>query len=392
MPQSRNKKLSFIIELLKADSASGILLIICVVVSLLLANGPLSITYNNILHFKTTIPFVHAEAIDFTEFINDGLMSIFFLFVGLEIKREIKDGQLSTTKQAALPVFAALGGIITPACIYTFFNFKTSTHAGWAIPTATDIAFAIAILSILGKKVKLSHKIFLKALAIVDDLGAIVIIMFFYSAGVNWVSLSLAFGVFALQFTLNRLKVNILTPYLLLGILLWYFIHKSGVHPTIAGVLTAFSIPHLPQNSLIEKLEHSLVNSVNFIIMPLFAMANTDIVISANSFNGFLTPIAAGIILGLVVGKPLGITLFTWLSVKLKAAALPAYTNYKQIAGLGILGGIGFTMSIFITLLSFGNVEIQNDAKLYILAASVIAAVAGYIVLNSLHKKHILAN
>lgn len=387
MAESTHKKLPFIIELLKADSASGVLLILCVIISLLLANGPLSIAYNNILHFHTAIQLVHAQPVDFTEFINDGLMTIFFLFVGLEIKREITDGQLSTAKLAALPVCAALGGIMMPALIYTAFNHSSDKAGGWAIPTATDIAFAIAILSILGKRVKLSHKIFLKALAIADDLGAIIIIVVFYSSGISLINIAAAFGIFAIQFLLNRLRVNILWPYLLCGAVLWYFIHQSGIHPTIAGVLTAFTIPHRPQNSLVEKLEHALVNTVNFLIMPLFAMANTDIIFRDLSISSFISPVAAGIILGLVIGKPIGITLFTWLSVKLKIAQLPGSTNYKHITGLGILGGIGFTMSIFITLLSFNNEALQNSTKLFILAASVIAAVLGYVVLSSIAKK-----
>jgi NhaA family Na+:H+ antiporter len=386
-----NKRLQTILELLKADAASGVLLILCVIVSLTIANSGLYHSYHEFWEatFNFVIPGQHAAKVSLTDFINDGLMAVFFLFVGLEIKREITDGQLSTFKQAALPVCAAIGGIVTPALIYFAFNRGTNKADGWAIPTATDIAFAIAVLSILGKKVRLSHKIFIKALAIVDDLGAILIIAMFYATNFSLGYLGAAFGVFAFQFLLNRLKVTAQWPYLLSGAILWYFIHQSGIHPTIAGVLTAFAIPYGNSKtpSPLEKLEHALVTPVNYIIMPLFALANTNIHIGEFKMAEFTTPIAAGIILGLVIGKPLGITIFTWLSTKLKIAELPQNTSYKQIAGIGILGGIGFTMSIFITLLSFTDPVIQSDAKIFILVASLIAAVAGYFALNVAAKR-----
>ncbi|OKS86351.1 Na+/H+ antiporter NhaA [Mucilaginibacter polytrichastri] len=383
-----NKRLQSIIELLKADAASGVLLILCVVCSLLIANSSLFHMYNHIWENTERFTFLgHDAEVSLADFINDGLMAVFFLFVGLEIKREITDGQLSTFKKAALPVCAALGGIVIPALIYIAFNHGTNKAQGWAIPTATDIAFAIAVLSILGNKVRLSHKIFIKALAIVDDLGAIVIIAMFYATNFSPINLGAAFGVFAFQFLLNRLRVNVLWPYLASGVLLWYFIHQSGIHPTIAGVLTAFAIPYGATNSPLEKLEHWLVTPVNYIIMPLFALANTNIHIGNFSMAGFASPVSAGIIFGLVIGKPVGITIFTWLSTKLKIAELPQKTSYKQIAGIGILGGIGFTMSIFITLLSFNDPVIQNDAKIFILVASLIAAITGYFALNIAAKR-----
>jgi NhaA family Na+:H+ antiporter len=317
-------------------------------------------------------------------------MAIFFLFVGLEIKREVLNGELSDKKNATLPVFAAIGGMVVPALIYMLFNHGTISKNGWGIPMATDIAFAIAILSVLGNKIPLSLKIFLKALAIVDDLGAIVVIAIFYTAGISSHYLLLAAITFAIQIAFNFFGFRHLAFYLVPGLFLWYFIHSSGIHATVAGVLTAFAIPTHPEDKLspLLKLEHWLETPVNFIIIPLFALANTNIHFEWDVVvKGLTSPLGLGIIAGLVLGKPIGITLCSWIAVKTKLSALPKNTNWLQLWGAGQLGGIGFTMSIFITLLSFSDVLLHDEGKLAILIASVLAAFAGYMVLVFAGKK-----
>ena len=311
--------------------------------------------------------------------INDGLMTVFFLLIGLELEREIYSGELSSFKNASLPVFAALGGMLVPAGIYLLLNTSGSARSGAGIPMATDIAFAIGILSLLGNRVPGSLKIFLTALAVIDDLGAIIIIAVFYTSAIHLVSLFIALGIFAGLLLMNRLKVHRLAPYLLAGAVMWYFMLQSGVHATITGVLLAFAIPFGDgtEKSPSFILQHFLHKPVAFFILPLFAAANTGIAISPQS--GLTTSSSLGIITGLVLGKPLGIWLFSLLATSLGLAALPQDVKWKDIVGAGLLGGIGFTMSIFITLLAFDKVDIINNSKIAILLASLVAGVTGFV-------------
>ncbi len=315
-------------------------------------------------------------------------MALFFLLVGLEIKRELVEGELSSFKKAAMPVFAALGGMLVPAAIYALLNSGTPNQNGWGIPMATDIAFALAIISQLSKRVPASLKIFLAALAIVDDLGAIVVIAVFYTSDLHIDYLAYAAGIVVFLSFLNYFGVKNVLAYLIPGLLLWYFVHHSGIHATIAGVLLAFCIPTNPvkETSPLEKLEHLLLKPVNFVIMPLFALANTNINFENEMLHGITSSLGLGIIIGLVLGKPIGVLLFSWISVKLGFGSLPSNSNWKHILGLGMLAGIGFTMSIFVSILSFEDPIYQTEAKFCILIASITAAFAGYQFLNALGK------
>jgi NhaA family Na+:H+ antiporter len=377
-----NKKSSVLKNFFSSEKNSGIILLICVVISLLIANSDLGSDFSALLAFKIGI----GEQLNYTisAWINDGLMAIFFLLVGLEIKREIAEGELSTMKQAALPVIAALGGMIIPALIYVVFNYGKEGASGWGIPMATDIAFALAIMAMLGKQVPFTLKIFLAALAIADDLGAIIVIAVFYTAQIHWNYLLMAGLIFAFLFALNYLKVTKLVYYLIPGIFIWYFIHHSGIHATIAGVLLALTIPMYKTvfSSPVKKLEHKLKIPVNYFIMPIFALANTNIKFEYGMINGLFSPIGLGIFLGLFLGKTIGITLFSWLAVKFKLAKLPASVTWNHITGAGILAGIGFTMSIFITLLSFSDENFISGAKFAILCTSIIAGSIGFIYLK----------
>lgn len=368
-----------------SNQASGVILIFCVIASLIIANTSAAESFQNFLDKETGTDVFHLQY-PVSIWINDGLMAVFFLLVGLEIKREMIEGELSSFKNASLPIFAAIGGMLVPAVIYTFFNYGTPYGNGWGIPMATDIAFSLAIISLLGSRIPNSIKIFLAALAIVDDLGAILVIAIFYTDQIHWVYLLLSLGVTALLFLLNFLKVTRIIFYLIPGLFLWYFLHHSGIHATIAGVLLAFSIPTNVSDieiSPLEKLEHQLHFPVSFFIMPVFALTNTNITFTPEMISGLTSTLGIGIILGLVLGKLLGINLFSLLAVKLKLSALPHNSSWKQMIGVGLLAGIGFTMSIFIALLSFKNeIEIQNEAKFAILIASFIAAVSGYFILK----------
>lgn len=377
-------------EFLRSGQIGGFILICCVVISLIIANTGLGDDFHHLLEQQLGYKSENLDLLYTVEmWINDGLMAIFFLLVGLEIKREILEGELSSPKRAALPLFAAIGGMIVPACIYTFFNRDEVTGSGWGIPMATDIAFALAIISLLGKKVPHSLKIFLAALAIVDDLGAILVIAVFYTGEVHLNYLMYAAGVIALLAILNYFNIKSLLLYLIPGLFLWYFIHHSGIHATVSGVLLAFTIPTNPvkEESPLEKLEHILQTPVNYVIMPIFALANTNIRFESKMMDGLFSPLGLGIIFGLVLGKPIGVTLFSWLSVKLKLSSLPSRANWKHVIGLGMLAGIGFTMSIFISLLSFSNAGFQVGAKFSILVASVLSGILGYSFLNFLSKK-----
>ena len=367
-----------------SEKAGGFILIACTLFSLLLANSVWSEQYASIWHFQIG----HHS---FEHWINDGLMTIFFLLIGLELEREVYAGELSNLKNALLPIFAAIGGMIVPAGLYLYLNFGTETQSGAGIPMATDIAFALGILSLLGSRVPVSLKIFLTALAVIDDLGAILIIAIFYTKNLVWSNLLIALGIFAFLLILNRLKVRNLIPYLTLGVAMWYFMLNSGVHATITGVLLAFAIPfgNGDEKSTSYLLQHFLHKPVAFIILPLFALANTAILLNSNWHYAMNHHYTLGIALGLIVGKPIGIWLFSYLAVKLKISHLPEDLNWKSVLGVSFLGGIGFTMSIFITLLAFSDTEHINNSKIMILISSLIAGLLGLLYLKTTLKKNI---
>ena len=360
-----------------SEKAGGLILVFMTVLSLGLANSSWQTAYINFWHFDLGgYSIVHC--------INDGLMTIFFLLIGLELEREIYHGELSDIKNASLPIFGALGGMLVPAGIFLLLNFGTGTQAGAGIPMATDIAFAIGILSLLGNRVPTSLKIFLTALAVMDDLGAIIVIAIFYTTSVAFLNLFIALGIFGFLLILNRLKVHNLIPYLIGGLAMWYFMLHSGVHPTITGVLLAFAIPfgNGGEKSPSFILQHFLHKPVAFFILPLFALANTCIAVGDSWQIGLGQTNSLGIIAGLVIGKPLGILFFSFIGVGFGICALPTDLKWKNIIGAGFLGGIGFTMSIFITLLAFDNLEIVNNSKIAILIASLIAGTIGFIFLK----------
>ncbi|MHC1707514.1 MAG: Na+/H+ antiporter NhaA [Bacteroidales bacterium] len=364
-----------------SEKTGGFLLLSCTVVSLILTNLPLGPSYLEFWQLKVAgHTLIH--------WINDGLMAVFFLLIGLELEREIYKGELSNIKDALLPIFAALGGMIFPAGIYLIFNYGTKTQPGTGIPTATDIAFALAILSLLGNRIPVSLKIFLTALAVIDDLGAILIIAIFYTKTFSWLNLLIALGVFVVLLVFNSLKIRNLIPYLAGGIIMWYFMLHSGVHATITGVLLAFAIPFGEGEKKAPSyiLQHLLHKPVAFIIIPLFALANTAITIPDNIAGTLTENYSLGIALGLIIGKPLGIFLMSYLAVSLGLSKLSGDMNWKMVAGTGFLAGIGFTMSIFIGMLAFDQEMIINNAKLVILISSLIAGLAGFVSLKVMNK------
>ena len=367
------------------SKSSGIVLIVCVLISLLVANSSLSADFQSLLDSKLGTDIFHLNY-SVSVWINDGLMAIFFLLVGLEIKRELLEGELSDIKKASLPIFGAVGGMLIPALIYLAFNYNSEYKNGWAIPMATDIAFSLAIISLLGKSVPASLKIFLSALAIVDDLGAILVIALFYTAQIDWLSLGICGVILGLLIILNKSGTKNLIFYLIPCLFLWYFMHHSGIHATIAGVILAFTIPtniSETEPSPLEKLEQKLHIPVSFIIMPLFALANTNITFQKEIFEGFINPLSLGIIGGLLVGKVLGINIFSFLAIRLRWAELPTFSAWKDMLGVGFLAGIGFTMSIFVSLLAFPDeVETQNISKISILIASVLSGLVGFLILK----------
>ncbi len=359
-------------EFFRNEKAGGLVLIGCTVASLLLANAGNGAGY---VAFWEMPLGTHT----LTGWINDGLMAIFFLMIGLELERELYQGELSNVRDAALPGIAALGGMVVPAAIYLLFNHGTPAASGAGIPMATDIAFALAVLSLPGRRVPVALKVFLTALAVIDDLGAILVIALFYSKGLSLFHLGVAGGLFGGLLLLNRLKVYALLPYLIGGAALWYFMLHSGIHATIAGVLLAFAIPFGDgsEGSLSYRLQHFLHRPVAFFILPLFALANTAIPITAGLGEALAHTYSWGIAAGLVLGKPLGILLFTALTVWLGLGRLPSGVGWKLLGGAGMLAGIGFTMSVFITLLAFEDHSIINNAKLAILVSSLVAALLG---------------
>ena len=420
---------------LRAQTTSGIILIIATIIAMILANSPLSEVYSHFFHqYAGLFLGEHMLKMSVHHWINDGLMAIFFFLIGLEIKREVLVGELSNIKAALLPIIAAIGGMVVPALIYMAFNYGSDGAHGWGIPMATDIAFAIAALMILGKHVPKSLVTFLVALAIVDDLGAILVIAIFYTDQLHLINLFYAFGVFGVMVLLNLFGVRKIIPYALLAVVMWYFMLLSGVHATIAGVVAALAIPMRPkkniegfrgniklllddfeckqtdalhinedQKSLLFKveehiddalspstrLEHALNLPVALLILPLFALANAGISLELGGVAYAMTqPVTLGVIFGLVVGKGLGIFGISWLAVKLGFVRLPSGTTLSQLFGVSMLGGIGFTMSMFIAQLSFpGNEQLLYDAKVGIIFASVVAAVFGYVWLRFVAKK-----
>jgi NhaA family Na+:H+ antiporter len=380
----------------ETERASAVILIACTILSLVLANFVFGEPYE-LFWIKTYlgigpdlfgfVPGVPEFKLSVEHWINDGLMAVFFLLIGLELQREIYVGELSSLRRALLPVFAAIGGMAVPAGIHYAFNGGTQTSAGIGIPMATDIAFALGVLSLLGNRVPASLKVFLAALAVIDDLGAIIVIALFYTAKLEALFLALAIGVFVLLLVLNRLKVMMLAPYIIGGLFMWFFMYKSGVHATIAGVLLAFTIPFRHKlegkEAPSEKMEHKLHTPVAFMILPIFALANTGIIVNAESLRLLDTPNSLGIILGLSVGKPVGIALLTLYALVIGVCKLPLDLNIKHVLGAGMLGGIGFTMSIFITNLAFkGSLEMINSSKMDILLASLVSGAAGFLFLK----------
>jgi NhaA family Na+:H+ antiporter len=374
-------------EFIKSEQASGVILILCVVISVVIGNTLANNGFTKLLSFELGYqsPAIQLKYSTLS-WINDGLMAVFFFLIGLEIKSEFIDGHLSDFKVAAVPVFAAVGGAIIPALIFFALNHHAPSAKGWAIPMATDIAFALGVLALLGKLVPPALKVLLSTLAVVDDLLAIIVIAVFYSSTLHWLYLAVATAIFLGLLLMNRLGVKHLVFYILPGLILWYLIHHSGIHATIAGVLTALTIPvkNKASQPVLQKLAHSLNTPVNFIIMPVFALANTNITFQPAMVNGLVSVLGLGIMLGLVFGKPVGVMLFAWLTVKFKAGTLPAQVTWRHIAGMGMLAGIGFTMSVFISLLSFGNHPYNTVAKFAILVASLVSGIAGFLYLKQL--------
>ncbi len=368
----------------KLEAASGLVLLISAILALIISNSDLSSLY-----FETLNKYLFIGINNFglklsvLHWINDALMAIFFFFVTLEIKREFLQGELSNIKQALLPIIAAVGGMVVPALFYVVINFgDPETINGWAIPSATDIAFSLGVLSLLGKRVPLSLKVFLTALAIIDDLGAILIIALFYSGDLNIMYLSLMLVAFIILLVINKFNIKVFFPYLLIGLLLWDFTHNSGIHATIAGVLLAMTIPHRKKEkdfSLLIKIEHSISPYVAFGIMPLFAFANAGVSLEGLSLSSLLDKVPLGIVLGLFVGKQLGVFVFSYVSIKLKIAQMPGNSSWYNFYGVGILTGIGFTMSLFVGNLAFvENAQYMDGVKIGVLTGSLLSTLAGY--------------
>lgn len=374
-------------DFFKLESAGGILLVIAAAVAMMIANTSLNDAYQGFLH-------TYVFGMSVSHWINDGLMAVFFLLIGLEVKRELLEGALKSKETAIFPAIAAVGGMVAPALVYLAFNYGDAEAVqGWAIPAATDIAFALGIMALLGKRVPVSLKVFLLALAIIDDLGVVVIIALFYTGDLSTTALAVGFAMTAALFMLNNKKVTKLLPYMIVGAILWFAVLKSGVHATLAGVVIGFSIPlkgKKGEHSPLKHMEHALHPYVAFGILPLFAFANAGISLEGVSIDGLTSMLPLGIALGLLVGKPVGIFSFSWVAVKAGVAKLPEGITFRHIFAVSILCGIGFTMSIFISSLAFGSVNVEFDtyARLGILMGSTTAAVLGYFLLHiSLPKK-----
>ncbi len=372
------------ISFFKLEAASGIVLLLAAIIALVISNSELSNLY-----FSTLNKYLFIGVNNFglklsvLHWINDALMAIFFFFVTLEIKREFLQGELSNIKQALLPIIAAVGGMVVPALVYVVINLGDGeTLRGWAIPSATDIAFSLGVLSLLGSRVPLSLKVFLTALAIIDDLGAIVIIALFYSGDLSYKYLSLMLLAFIALLIINKFNIKKFLPYLIIGIFLWDFTHNSGIHATIAGVLLAITIPHRKRDkdfSLLIKVEHAISPFVAFGIMPIFAFANAGVSLEGLSFSSLLNKVPLGIVLGLFVGKQLGVFIFSYASIKLKIAQMPSNTSWYNFYGVGVLTGIGFTMSLFVGNLAFAeNLQYMDGVKIGVLTGSLLSTLFGY--------------
>ena len=377
------------VEFMKSEQASGVILILCTIASVAIANSPFGNGYLEFWHLNIGIE-LGAFALDQSveHWINDGMMAIFFLLIGLEIERELYTGELSSLKKASLPLLAAVGGMAFPALFHFLFNRGTETQNGIGIPMATDIAFALGVLALLSSKIPSSLKVFLAALAIIDDLGAIAIIALFYTKGISIFHLSLALGIFVGLLVLNRLKVHVLWAYLIPGLFMWYFMLESGVHATVTGVLLAFALPYGDgsESSPSYRLQHVLHKPVAFFIVPLFALANTGILLSEGWLQGLSNSNNLGIFFGLFLGKPIGITLLCLIAVRLGISRLPDDLSWLHIIGTGFLAGIGFTMSIFITLLAFNDPNYILGSKIATLLTSLLAGITGYIILSKTGK------
>ncbi len=371
----------------KLEAASGLVLLFSAIIALVISNSELSSIYFNTLEKYLFIGINNfGIKLSVLHWINDALMAIFFFFVTLEIKREFLQGELSNIKQAMLPIIGAVGGMLVPALFYIFINYGNSeTIVGWAIPSATDIAFSLGVLSLLGSRVPISLKVFLTALAIIDDLGAIVIIALFYSGDLSIKYLSLMLIAFIILLILNKLNVKKFLPYLIVGLFLWEFTHQSGIHATIAGVLLACTVPHRKKKkdfSLLIKLEHAISPYVAFGIMPLFAFANAGVSLEGLTFASLLNKVPLGILLGLFVGKQLGVFVFSYISIKLKFAQMPTNSNWINFYAVGVLTGIGFTMSLFVGNLAFvDSMQYMDGVKIGVLSGSLLSTVFGYLLL-----------
>ncbi|TPI28527.1 Na+/H+ antiporter NhaA [Mesorhizobium sp. B3-2-1] len=384
MQDLKQRPVSVFREFLDSEAAGGIILMAAAALALIVANSPLAETYFSVLH-------AYLGPLSVSHWVNDGLMAVFFLLVGLEIKREMLDGQLSTWPRRVLPGIAAAGGMVVPALVYVAVNSNNpAALSGWAIPTATDIAFALGVLSLLGSRVPASLKVFLTALAIIDDLGAVIIIAIFYTSGLSLAYLGAAFAVIAALVVLNRMRVMTLVPYLVLGAVLWVLVLKSGVHATLAGVALALTIPlersagigHDLDHSPLHRLEHSLHKLVAFIVVPIFGFANAGVSLAGLSVSALIEPLTLGVAAGLVVGKLVGVFGSSALAIRLGLADLPAHAGWSHMIGISLLCGIGFTMSLFIGLLAFASdVALQDAVKVGILAGSFVAALLGAAVL-----------
>lgn len=372
-------------EFFDSEQSSSIVLILCTLASLLAANSPIGASYIEFWHRHVGFEAggVHLKY-SLEYWINDGLMAVFFLLIGLEIERELYGGELSNLKNASLPLLAAAGGMAFPALFHFLFNRGTEFQNGVGIPMATDIAFALGVLALLGSKIPASLKVFLAALAIVDDLGAIAVIALFYTTDLSLLYLVLALGVYVGLIVLNRLKVNRLWAYLIPGVFMWYFMLRSGVHATVAGVLLAFALPYGDgsENSLSYKVQHFLHKPVAFFIVPLFALVNTSIALGEGWVAGLQTSNSLGIFMGLFIGKPLGIIALSLLAIRMGWSRLPTGVLWRHIIGAGFLGGIGFTMSIFITMLAFTDPHMIQSSKITVLLTSLLSGVIGYLILN----------
>lgn len=379
-------------EFADLEASGGLLLIGCTVAALIWANSPFAGSYFHFWHMDLTfgrIGGLLAKPLHF--WINDGLMALFFLLVGLEIKREILVGELASFQRAVLPIAAALGGMIVPAAFYLSFNHGGPGAAGWGIPMATDIAFALGVLALLGSRVPTSLKVFLAALAIADDIGAVLVIAFFYTERISWISLGVGGVFFVALLAANRAGVRHLLIYAILGLGLWVAFLQSGIHATVAGVLLAITIPARQRTasravltsheSPMLRLEHALIPWNRYLIMPVFALANAGVALGGGAARSVVAPVSLGVIFGLVIGKPIGIVLFSWLATRTRLAAMLDGIGWRQIVGVGMLGGIGFTMSLFIANLAFGEAPALETAKVGILLASVVSGIAGAIVL-----------